>query len=210
MSVRTKTDSVNWNASGARIAAIVALAAIGLMAFRSVDASGAGCPRPTGTKVTSRALSSFSCAAKEYHGLIVTYHKELADELEGCPPPPGPNAWQILDEISPANAEYGLTIEIHVRLGFEAIAQYVVQTYKHHYVFRKEEVQLGQAASYYRAVAGAWGGAVGTLRAGFSAVQGHDCTGASVKENDGSLELEKGMTALTKAEALLAEVKRGV
>jgi hypothetical protein len=81
--------------------------------------------------------------------------QELADELEGCPPPPGPNPWQILDETSPASAEYGQTIDVHVRLGFEALAQYVVQTYKRHYRLRKEEQQLTQAASYYKAVGAA-------------------------------------------------------
>jgi hypothetical protein len=210
MRLRTKAGRVKGSAPRGRVAVIAGLAVVALLVPGSVDAGAAGCPRPTGVKVTGKTLASFSCATKEYRGLIVTYHKELADELEGCPPPPGPNQWQILDETSAANAEYGATIEIHVRLGFEALALYVVATYKRHYSFRKEELQLTQAASYYKAVGSAWASAVGDLRGGFSAVQGHECSPASVKENDGSTELEKGTTALGKAEALMAEVKKGV
>ena len=195
---------------GTRVVAITGLAVLALIASGSADASGAGCPRPSGPRVTAGTLTSFSCATTEYHGLIVTYHKELADELEGCPPPPGPNQWQILDETSAANAEYGVTIEIHVRLGMEALALYVQRTYRPHYRLHKEELQLTQAASYYKAAGSAWASAVGDLREGFSAVQGHECAPASAKENDGSVELEHGMTALGKAEALMADVKRGV
>jgi hypothetical protein len=188
----------------------VIVIATSVSAGDAAASSAPKCARPKSGKVTSKTISAYNCTIKYFQAVIRTYHKELADELGGCPPPPGPNRWQILDETSSRNAAYGEVIENEVQYGIEYMATFIASHIAPHYrPGSKEELQLTQAASYYTGLANAWTGSVKDLRAGFSAIQAHNCTDGSIKENDGSLELEKGIKAWNKAQTLLADVRRG-
>src|SRR5664280_522352 len=121
---------------------------------RGRERSPGGCSRPSAGRVTRGTITDFDCTVKYFKSLIKTYGQELQNEGEGCPPPPGPNQWEILDETSSRNAQYGATVLVpQIQFGLLYMSGFITRAIAPHYKRApKEALQLAQSAAHYTAL----------------------------------------------------------
>jgi hypothetical protein len=192
--------------------AVVVAAGAGPGASGAAASGGpGGCSRPSAGRVTHATVTDYECTIKYFKSLIKTYGQELQNEGEGCPPPPGPNQWEILDETSSQNAQYGATVLVpQIQFGLLYMSTFITHAIAPHYKRQpKEALQLAQASAHYSALGTAWTHAVNNFAAGFNAVHAHDCGLGATESTQGYAELAKGESPATAGQAKLVDVLAG-